>query len=269
MDEPFRITFQPVRGIAATQHDANVMASKDRVRIGKSVSNGKPLAIVGGGPSVESHLEELRNWSGDIWAINWTAEWLSDRGIPSWLVTVDSSIKSIPKAKLTTGAILASCVDPAIFDEYPGAQCFDLIEDAPNGIVGGSSTACRIPLLAILMGYGDVHFFGCEGSFTLGRTHVNRNETQFVNYLKVKAGGVVYDTRDDLYLQCECLADVMRSFPGVFKNRSGGLLQGMVDYMDSWQVVAISDALKNQLEAGNGSCGMYDTPYVEPLTETV
>lgn len=260
--QPFRITFQPVRGIAATQHDANVLASKDRKRIGLSQPNGKPLAIVGGGPSVLAHLDELRAWPGEIWAVNWTAIWLAEQGIGSKFVTVDSSIPFIPRARLSTGAILGSCVSPKIFDEYPDdAECFDMSEDAPGGAVGGSSTACRVPVQAVKMGYTDIHFFGCEGSFIEGRTHAYRNETQFVNYLKVRAGEVVYLTRDDLYMQCECLADVISHFPGVFKNRSGGLLQGMIDD-PLWEVVAVSADLKSQLEQG-GSCGMYDEPYIE------
>jgi hypothetical protein len=258
--KPFRITFQPVRGILATQHEANVVASKDRVRIGPSALRGKPLAIVGGGPSVLDHLEELRNWPGEIWAINWTAHWLADQGIGSKMTTVDSSIPFIPRAPLSKGAILGSCVSPVIFAEYPDAECFDMSEDAPGGTVGGSSTACRVPVLAVKMGWTDIHFFGCEGSFTEGRTHVYRNETQFVNYLKVKAGNTVYLTRDDLYMQCESLADVMLMFPAHFKNRSGGLLQGMIEHPD-WEVVAISAALKAQLEQF-GACGMYEGPDV-------
>jgi hypothetical protein len=263
MGKPFRITFIPVRGIAATSHDANVAASVERKRVGISTPNGGRLAIVGGGPSVAAHIDELRDWKGDIWAINWTGQWLSDHGVASKLVTVDSSINSIQKPRLNRGALLASCVSPSVFDEYHDVECFDMIEDDPNGIVGGSSTACRIPLLAARMGYSEVHFFGCEGSFKEGQTHVYRNETKHKNYIKINAGGTVYLTRDDLYLQCESLADVIRSFPSVFKDRSHGLLKGMIENPETWEVVAISEELKKQLEGSNGSCGAYDAPYIE------
>lgn len=262
MPKPFRITFIPVRGVAATKHDANVLESAGRERFGSQKEKGVPLAIVGGGPSVVEHLEELRHWPGEIWSVNWTCQWLSDNGIASKMVTVDSSIKFISRPALCTGAVFSSCIDPAIFAEFKADKCFDLVEDAPGGVVGGSSTACRIPVFAVQQGYSEIHFFGCEGSFSEGQTHINRNETEFVNYIKVKAGDDVYLSRDDLYLQCECLADIMTEFPHVFINRSGGLLQGMIDNMKDWEVVAISAELKDQMEAVSGPSGMYDVPYV-------
>ena len=260
--EPFRIQFIPVIATTMEKHKSNVEANRNRKRIRMTSAKDVPLAIVGGGPSVLEHLDELRNWPGEIWAINWTCEWLSSVGIPSKMVTVDSSIKSIPRAELCTGAILASCVDPDVFDQYEDdALCFDLVEDCPGGVSGGTTTACRIPIVCLQMGYTDIHYFGCESSF-VGRTHAYRDEAQFLNLMKIKAAGKVYTTRDDLLLQCEVLADVMKEFPKNLKNRSGGLLQAMIEDSE-WSVVAVSQALRDQLLTNPVQVATYDHVYKE------
>lgn len=257
--KPFRITFTPVLAIPLEHHSANVKASRFRERIRTVAARDKPLAIVGGGPSVLENIEVLRAWPGEIWAINLTCEWLSSIGIRSKIVTVDSSIKSLPRPELCTGALFASCVDPAVWDQHPDALCFDLVEDDPSGVVGGSTTACRLPIVCLQMGFTEIHYFGCEGSFTC-QTHAYRDEAQFVNLLKIEAAGKVYTTRDDLLMQCECLADIMREFPKNLVNRSGGLLQAMVEDQE-WRVVAVSEALREQLLTNEVQVATYDEPY--------
>lgn len=259
--KPFRIKFTTVLAIPLEQHRSNVTASRFRERIRPVAGSGLPLAIVGGGPSVLGQLEELRSWPGEIWAINATCEWLSSVGIASKLVTVDSSIKSLPRPALCTGALFASCVDPAVWDQHPDALCFDLVEDDPTGVVGGSTTACRLPIVCLQMGYTEIHYFGCEGSF-VGKTHAYKDEGQFLNLMKIEAAGKVYTTRDDLLLQCECLADIMREFPNNLKNRSGGLLQAMTDDQE-WRIVAVSAALREQLLQNEVQVATYDEPYRE------
>lgn len=250
MVSPNRMNFKGVRPVSDAAHTANVRAAARLPRFLKgSVDGSRPLALVGGGPSVADQLDTLRGWPGDIWAINWTCAWLSDNGIAAKMVTLDASIKSVPRAALCQGALIASCCQPSLLAEYADVGVYDLAEDAPGGVDGGSSTACRAPVLAFQMGYREVHLFGVEGSFPDGQTHVDRHETQFKNLLKVQAGDQIYLTRDDLYLQCEWLADAIRTVPDRLINRAGGLLQGMVDNPDDWGVVAVSNALAAKIRA--------------------
>lgn len=237
-----KIEFIPVLTIPKEMHEAKVKASENRERIKSVAPHSRSLAVVGGGPSILGQIEMLRAWNGDIWAINMTCEWLSNLGIASTCYTVDSSLQEMKRPTLCTGALFASCVDPKIYDEFKDALCFDMVEDAEIGVQGGTSSACRTPVLAAMLGYTDVHFFGCEGSFQEGQTHAYRNETEHQNYLTVQAGENSYYTRDDLYMQCEYMAEVIRGLPWMLHNQSGGLLQGMIDHPD-WEIVDVHGTL--------------------------
>ena len=109
------------------------------------------------------------------------------------------------------------------------------------------------------MGYADVSFFGCEGSFQ-ENDHVDRHEHR-PDQLIVRAGGKDYRTCPPFLIQCEELIQLF-FFDGVYHNRSGGLLKAMIDFPDTWEVVAVSEALKHHLEERNGAMGLYDVPYV-------
>jgi hypothetical protein len=63
--------------------------------------------------------------------------------------------------------------------------------------------------------------------------------------------------------QCEELLEFFKLCPTVFKNKSGGLLEAMRQYHDTWYVSAISAKLKEQIEAVNGKHGFYEDIYTE------
>lgn len=209
------------------------------------------MAVCGGGPSLESHLEELRSWPGDIWAINQTADYLLSHGIDCTLFTVDALIKSTSATK----RLVSSNCDPALFG---GAQCFGLIEFEKDGVPGGSTSAGRTPALALRLGYPGVVYFGCDSSFVT-QSHIDRDE-RLPHALIVRADGADYLTHPELCMQAECLSEVLREFPGVFQSKSGGLLDAMTND-PQWSVVGVSGALKEHLIEHNGDTGLYDHPY--------
>lgn len=211
-----------------------------------------PVAVVGGGPSLLDRLDELREWPGDIWAINRTADWLQARGIDCAYFSVDPLV--IPSS--VKRALVCSACHPQVL-EGKDVLMFDLSEHG-GGIVGGSTTATRAPTLAAFMGYPGVHFFGCDSSFQTF-DHIDRHEA-YPEELIVKANGRTFHTYPEFLMQAECLTDIIRLAPELFVNKSGGLLQAMmVD--DQWEVVAVSDALKASLIEWNGDTGLYDKPY--------
>lgn len=55
----------------------------------ESSKTGRKMAVVGGAPTLEKHLDELRNFDGDIYGINDTCEWLIERGIDAIFFTAD------------------------------------------------------------------------------------------------------------------------------------------------------------------------------------
>lgn len=209
-----------------------------------------PLAVVGGGPSVVEHLEELRRWPGKIWAINGTCAWLASHGIESILFSVDPGEELAPLAVGVRRAILASHCDPTVFDELKAADVLTFhsehVKGAKAPMIGGSTSATRVPKVALMLGHREIHYFGCEGSFD-GTTHAYKDE-QHENQVIIRAGGKDYRTTLQMMVQSENLAKLARELPHMFKDRSGGLFAAMIEHWDTWEVVALSDALRDKLD---------------------
>lgn len=226
-------------------------------RLPKKEPHGGKLAIVGGGPSVSDRLDELRAWDGEIWAINATAKWLKERGIQSKFITVDPGLFPKEMVDGVEEAYLATLCHPQMRDIFPKVSFFDMVETAPDGITGGTTTASRALSLAIHQGFYDITLYGCEGSFTIGQDHVDRNEMH-PEMAVIRAGDEHFVTYLDYMTQCDTLSNMIRLAPNVFKQRSGGLLEAMIKHHDTWAIVAVSEALKAQLEEINGPRGLFE-----------
>ena len=263
MDKPFRINFVS-EGLVS---DARILENVSLCKmsgvpyVSPRAPHGKPLAIVGGGVSTKMHMDELKAWPGDIWAINGTCSWLADFGIESTLLTVDPDSYDNHKAfvadmvrKVEKG-MLATCCSPELFAMLrdKDIEVFHVHgpEDEGLNINGGTTSACRAHLLALATGYHDISYFGCEGSWELDSvTHVNKDEPQLA--MIIHAGGKAYVTNPQLMIQCENLAAIIKGFPNVFKDRSGGLLGAMIEHPDSWEVVAFSEAMQKKIDPTGG-----------------
>lgn len=225
--------------------------------------HSRKLAIVGGGPSVLAMLDELRAFDGDIWAINYTAAWLAGHGIESTMLTVDGQRFDARVSEGVKDAIVASCVHPDTAGYFESVRQFHLAEHTPDGIQGGTTTACRAEFLSVRQGYCDVTLYGCESSFG-ERDHVDRSEaSKWREQIIVHADGRKFRTTPQLMMQADDLSAFIVGFPEIFKERSGGLLRAMVND-PWWEVVAVSDAMKAHLIEINGS-----TPFMEPYAEHV
>lgn len=256
----FRIDLEGKCPVDDAQLFRNVVLSEKVSCIQPQPPHGRKLAIVGGGSSVRNHLDELRNWDGDIWSINYTGSWLASQGIQSVLTTVDPIPLDSSAFEGMSEAIIASSADPSLF-EYFGdkARKFHIREVDPDGVGGGSGTASRLPSVALRMGYTKIFFFGCEGSY-LSKTHIDRDEKS-EGQLVVSAGGVDYLTRADFLLFCQELGEIIREFPDVFIDMSGGLLSAIISNWDTWGIVAVAKDMKDQMETLNGCPGMFGKYY--------
>lgn len=259
---PFRIEIRTHCVASMETLLANAAANAHWPRVHKSAPHGRRLAVVGGGPLVVQDLDELRAWDGDIWGINHTAQWLNERGVRAILYSIDP----LPMQTSAPEALLANVCDPALARSFAGRlRMFDMAETHPDGIDGGLpgggiTSAIRAPALAFYLGYLDVSLFGCEGSF--GATdHVDRNDDDAFQLI-IRAGGADYRTTPGFLAQCEQLSMLFRTLTAAFHNRSGGLLKAMIENPDTWEVVAVSAAMKRHLEEVNGHQGMYEQPYV-------
>lgn len=217
-------------------------------------AHDRKLAVVGSGPSLRHHLKSLRKWKGDIWAINGTVKYLHDNGIKSTLISVDpGERKDYPRVLQAKDALLAVVCDPVLFDAYEGrVKGFFISPDprAPFEASGGCTTACRAPMLAIQMGYRDITFYGCEGSYE-GDTHVYadfKDEGPLELYVEEYAGGKGYRCCVEGLMQSQYLSDLIRKFPQGFREKCGGLLRVMLEHPDTWTMAQVSGALKDRLE---------------------
>jgi hypothetical protein len=212
--------------------------------------HGRHLAVCGSGPSIKNRLKELRKWKGEVWAINGTVQYLLDHGIDSTFVSVDPSprfdLARIVNAKY---ALASMACDPAVFDAFKGRVkgCYITpSEKAPFVCTGGCTTATRMPMLALHMGYRNVTFFGCEGSYE-NDTHVYADFKGELE-LWIDAGGNRYRTCPEALMQSQYLSSLIINFPQGFSEKCGGLLRAMIKHPDTWTMTYVSDALKQRLE---------------------
>lgn len=178
------------------------------------------LAVVGGGPSVADHVEELR-LSPIIWSINGAYKWLRDQGILSQFYTIDPQPGISDLCRHADSAVMATWCAPEAFASMPGAY-IELV-NLEGGC--GPTSASSVPIVAARSGFRRVSFYGCEGSFG-DTTHIYENRS--VNLLKVVCNGQEFMTSPQMVQQTEYLAEFIRAAPDVFIDRSGGLLSACI-----------------------------------------
>jgi hypothetical protein len=197
------------------------------------------LAVAGGGPSLARNLDNLKGYD-EIWGINRTAQWLCGHGIEATFFTVDPQY--VPGMTGVDKAIVSTCANPRIFAELDGKDVSlfhtHQIEGRTEFVSeGGPSSACRAVPLAVHMGFSSVTFFGCEGSYE-DQSHAYETDIQRIQTI-IRAGGKDYITQPDYQMQCEYLAEFLKSAPEYFKEESGGLLRAMIEDPE-WENVAFS-----------------------------
>lgn len=176
--------------------------------------------IVGGAPSVQDHLDQIRTLAADpdnsIFAINWTHTWLIQNGIiPKGCVffEIDAEPDTVLKAAHpdVTYYICSHC-SPKTFDSLQGFKR-KLWHSPPNSpaevivhdelfpksylIGGGVGTFTRTMTLAMTEGYRALDIFGVDGSFPEDSpsTHVEGYET--ANDVKTDAFDVIAKSTTD------------------------------------------------------------------------
>lgn len=208
-----------------------------------------PLAVVGGGHSALNHVEELRGWSGDIWASGSVFQWLRGLGIDSTVFCVDPQPALAEMVLGASKALLASNCAPCAFDVLKDArvEVFDLLREG-NGVHHGPTTGTTAFDLALTrMGYTDVSFFGFDSCYseeepeekpeTYGQecqTHAYKTEPE-PWMIRIVTNGRAFISGAEFFMQAQWMAEVFRSEigrTGIIKNRSGGLLKALIEDPD-------------------------------------
>ena len=209
-----------------------------------------PLAIIAAGPSVSDHVETLRNWPGERWAINGAASWCAQNGIDATFVCIDAAKWDFsvlrPFNRPGNKALVASCVDIGLINALDACR-IEVFDIGPNGVPNGSCTATTCLHLAPRLGHTKSVLFGCESSFRGDLTHVNEREQISLDHaIMVRCGNENYLTRTQLAIQAEELSSAVREFPDIYSEKSGGLLRAMVKHGE-YEVVAVSDGVRKTL----------------------
>lgn len=179
------------------------------------------LAIVGGGPSIRHHIEELKTFDGEVWAVNGAYNWLHQRGVDCTFFSCDPSPQVTAFCSGVEKAILAVDCDPSVFDAIKGrVETVDL-----TGLAHGPTTATTAPAIGLTRGNTEFWFYGCEGSFK-ETTHAYGDFALHL-LLRVSCDGKEWLTSVDLMVQVEYLGEIIRSVP-TCHDRSGGLLAAYI-----------------------------------------
>lgn len=203
------------------------------------------LAVVGGGPSIRDHIEELRNWDGTIWAVNGTINWCIDNGIPAWFYTADSSPMANWPCDLSriTRAVLAPDCSPEMVAHLQSIGA-EITLTCP--LESGPTSANASDYLAIDAGHSHVTYFGCEGSFAPQNTHAFE-AFPIPDWLVVEIGGEHFRTKAEFISQAIMLSNTIKALPTVFAEKSGGMLRAMIEHGPDHDVYMVSHSLHAKL----------------------
>lgn len=205
------------------------------------------LAVVGGGPSINDHIDTLKNWAGDVWAVNGAWKWCRDNGIQATFLACDPHPIVTQWAAGVSQALLEVSCDPDVFELLKSADVYTFDADVEKGgIAGCASTVSCAPHLAIRMGYRSVKFFGCDSSYSPNASHAYMDEARKEQML-VRCNGGDYLTAPDLFLQAIGLSEYIRQVPEFLTDESGGLLGAMIadpKYHVAWVSQGLLDTLQ-------------------------
>lgn len=232
-----RIDFRGLGCVSSETADRN-LAYSATLNLRPVSASRERLAIVGGGPSITQHTDELRAWNGEVWAINGAFQWCRAHGIDAAFVTIDPMPVQNHLFTLegVTRAILSPECDPSLFKSLAKAD----IQLFPVR-ARGATTATAVPTVAVSAGYREVHFFGCESSYST-QTHAYQN-WEHEEWLELATKHATFKTKAEFFMQAQWLAGIINAAPNVFKDRSGGLLRALIEDPE-WDITALSPAIR-------------------------
>lgn len=179
------------------------------------------VAIVGSGPSLKANWRMLQDFDGDIIACNAACQFLLEKGVvPQYMMCFDADPLVLefftPHADITY--LIASRCVPKVFELLKDCRIVvwhasgdermrDLLEKhdvMEPMVIGGSAAVTRAMILALPMGYRNIHLFGADSSFAEGETHI-RKSTTVERRMAVKCNGRVFEVAPWMTIQVEDL----------------------------------------------------------------
>lgn len=239
-----KIHWESIPTVSQAGRDANALVI-ETFGLPKHRGAGR-LAVVGGGPSIRRHIEELSAWDGAIWAVNGAINWCLDHGIDAAFYTADAAPAAIWPYDISRvkRAVLAPDVAPCLISRLLSNGA-DVSLTGP--IQSGPTSANASDFLSLECGYTSISYFGCEGSFEYDDTHAF-GAVSIPDWITVEVGGEHYRSKAEFVSQSIMLANVIREFPMIYQDRSGGLLAAMVKHGSDYDVYMVSNELFAKLK---------------------
>lgn len=191
-----------------------------------------PLAIVGGGPTINDHVETLKNWNGHVWAINGAWKWCDERGIDATFCSVDPDPIVAKWAKGAKRALLATQCPPEAFETLKDADVITYEAGTEIKAVTGTTVSTLI-YAGIVTKHSEITLFGCESCYLPASSHAYMREDRAEEMI-VSCCGNFYLTAPDFYFQARALAETINGLGGYLKEESGGLLRAFVRDPKHW-----------------------------------
>lgn len=145
-----------------------------------------PIALVGGGPSLPEHLDELKRYNL-VMVCGSAHDYVVSQGVePRWAVCCDPDPAAAAYYRRPVKSctyLIASACDKAVFDALEGYHVVrwhsggadfspEVWGESRKIIIGGGCTVgTRAFMIAICFGFSSIHFFGFDGYVAGDRHH--------------------------------------------------------------------------------------------------
>lgn len=197
------------------------------------VTNDLEAMIVGGGPSLQGQLDEIKRLRSEgvkLITLNGAYNWCLEHGLtPSAQIIVDAR----PFNARFTRPVVDSCVylicsqcDPGVLEGLPKERTYlwhtssDMFKAALDehyqsepwfGVPGGTTVLLRgIPLMRML-GYTKFHLFGCDSCLEEGRHHAfSQPENDSEAVLPLSVGGRTFMVHPWMAMQANEFIELVR-----------------------------------------------------------
>src|SRR5215472_166872 len=187
------------------------------INLGKSTG---PVALIGGGPSLNTQLDNLRNFPGPRVVCGSAHDHLVRSGIvceyavfldPHWVMA-----DWLTAPQKGTHYLIASSCDPSIFDRLEGYKVItwhpamidpetgrNLLDVRGEPIInGGDGVILRAwPLMAV-MGHRDFHFYGFDCSFPIDCEGQHAYDYKFFGDSREEPIGVTVEGTGERFISC-------------------------------------------------------------------
>ena len=212
-------------------------------------ARNEPIALVGGGPSLKEHLDEIRAFR-HVMACGSVHDYLVDEGVPfNFHLAVDPQVDAvewISKPQKETSYLLASQCHPNLFDKLDGHKIAmwhlkGQVEPEDEHIYKGEPQINWGPMagnhsiqMSLYLGFQELHFFGMDASHRDGENHaydVGKYHQEAVDR------ATVFKVNGKEFRSTMALISQMEHFFDMFASTDGQFIKGYVHNDDLWAEV--------------------------------